>query len=91
MKEKVYDKQFTARRTVNTPAMYAVHTHLIAGPVAKNTTGSLPLRNLQVITDSYRQTILASQNKSWRRGKQNQISRNKLTLIHNTALVFWFH
>ena len=41
----------------------ADHTHFITSPVSKDVTGTLPLRNLQVITDSYGQTVVTPQNK----------------------------
>ena len=41
----------------------ADHTHFITSPVSKDATTTLPLRNLQVITDCYGQTVVTPQNK----------------------------
>ena len=45
------------------PLSAAGYTHFITSPVSKDATGTLPLRNLQVITDSYGQTVVTPQNK----------------------------
>ena len=42
---------------------YYYNTHFITSPVSKDATGTLPLRNLQIITDSYGQTVVTPQNK----------------------------
>ena len=47
----------------NSQPVSAGYTHFITSPVSKDATGTLPLRNLQVITDSYGQTVVAPQKK----------------------------
>ena len=47
----------------NRKQVSADHTHFITSPVSKDATGTLLLRNLQVITVSYGQTVVTPQNK----------------------------
>ena len=51
------------RTPANSQQVSADHTHFITSPVSKDATGTLPLRNLQVITDCYGQTVVTPQNK----------------------------
>ena len=47
----------------NSQPVSAGYTHFITSQVSKDATGTLPLRNLQIITDSYGQTVVTPQNK----------------------------
>ena len=62
----------------NSQPVSAGYTHFITSPVSKDATGTLPLRNLQVITDSYGQTVVTPQNKPT--GAENKKNGSKMNL-----------
>lgn len=55
-------------------------TYFIAGPVSKDATGTFSLGNLQVITNSYCQTVLSPENKPVGKNKNKAIQKNLMAL-----------